>query len=132
MDVAAVQAAGDRAGLQQLLAVLGYDTVEPVEQTAASLGVAERFQHLIRSVHRVAAERLAPGLPPALEVYCFETTTQTVELRKALAAAFRNKPANTLLIVATREFDPLDLVLVERAVQAGGPGGARARMPPID
>jgi hypothetical protein len=67
-----------------------------------------------------------------LEVYCFETTAQTVELRKALAAAFRNKPANTLLIVATRDFDPLDLVLVERTVQAGGPGGARVKMPPID
>jgi hypothetical protein len=68
---------------------------------------------------------LGPGLPPALEIYCFETTALTVELRKALVAAFRNKPANALLIAATRDFDPLDFVLVERDVQAGGPGGAR-------
>src|SRR5208283_2416477 len=95
------------------------------EQTAASLGVAERSQHLIRNVCRIAAERLGPGLPPALEVYCFETTALTVELRKALVAAFRNKPANALLIVATRDFDPLDFVLVEKDVPAGGPGGAR-------
>ncbi len=125
INVATVQAASDRAGVQQLLAALGYDTSEPSEQTAASLGVAERSQHLIRSVCRVAAERLSPGLPPALEVYCFETTALTVELRKALVAAFRNKPANALLIAATRDFDPLDFVLVEKDVQAGGPGGAR-------
>jgi hypothetical protein len=31
MDVAAVQAASDRTGLQQLLAVLGYDTSEPID-----------------------------------------------------------------------------------------------------
>jgi hypothetical protein len=120
-----VQAASDRAGIQQLLASLGYDTSEPSEQTAASLGVAERSQHLIRNVCRVAAERLSPGLPPALQVYCFETTALTVELRKALVAAFRNKPANALLIAATRDFDPLDFVLVEKDSQAGGPGGAR-------
>jgi hypothetical protein len=125
ITVATVQAASDRAGVQQLLAALGYDTSELSEQTAASLGVAERSQHLIRNVCRVAAERLSPGLPPALEVYCFETTALTVELRKALVAAFRNKPANALLIAATRDFDPLDFVLVEKAVQAGGPGGAR-------
>ena len=66
INVATVQAASDRAGVQQLLAALGYDTSEPSEQTAASLGVAERSQHLIRNVCRVAAERLGPGLPPAL------------------------------------------------------------------
>jgi hypothetical protein len=125
INVATVQAASDRAGVQQLLAALGYDTSEPSQQTAASLGVAERSQHLIRNVCRVAAERLSPGLPPALEVYCFETTALTVELRKALVAAFRNKPANALLIAATRDFDPLDFVLVEKESQAGGPGGAR-------
>ena len=125
ISVATVQAASDRAGVQKLLASLGYDTSGPVEQTAAGLGVAERSQHLIRNVWRVAAERLGPGLPPALEVYCFETTALTVDLRKALVAAFRNKPANALLIAATRDFDPLDFVLVEKAVQAGGPGGAR-------
>ena len=125
ISVATVQAASDRAGLQQLLATLGYDTSELTEQTAASLGVAERSQHLIRSVCRVAAERLSPGLPPALEVYFFETTVLTVELRKALVAAFRNKPANALLIAATQDFDPLDFVLVEKEVQTGGPGGAR-------
>ncbi len=125
IDAGDVQAASDRTGIQRLLGILGYDTSEAIEQTAASLGVAARFQRLVRSVHRLAAERLAPGLPPALEVYCFETTAQTVELRKALATAFRNKPVNVLLIVATRDFDPLDFVLVERAVQARGPGGAR-------
>ncbi len=125
IKAATVQAASDRAGIQQLLAALGYDTSEPTEQTAASLGVAERSQHLIRNVCRVAAERLSPGLPPALEIYFFEVTALTVELRKALVAAFRNKPANVLLIVATRDFSPLDFVVVEKAVEAGGPGGAR-------
>ncbi len=45
---------------------------------------------------------------------------------------FPIKLANALLIVATRDFDPLDLVLVERAVQAGGPSGVGGKMRPID
>ena len=88
INVATVQAASDRAGVQQLLASLGYDTSELSEQTAASLGVAERSQHLIRNVCRVAAERLSPGLPPALEVYCFETTALTVDSARRWSRRF--------------------------------------------
>ena len=53
-----VQTASNRAGIQQLLWKLGYDVTEIVEQTPAGLGVAERVQHLVRSVSRVAAERI--------------------------------------------------------------------------
>lgn len=42
----------------RFLCSIGYDVHDPVEQTAVSLGVAERFQHAISQSHRVAAERV--------------------------------------------------------------------------
>jgi hypothetical protein len=124
LTAAHVQAASSREGIQKFLGQLGYDISEPVEQTPAGLGVAERAHHAVRQIWRLAAQRLNPGLPPALEVYWFELRTLTADLRKALAAAFRNKPVNVLLLLTTRDFDPLDFVLVERdAAASAGPGG---------
>jgi hypothetical protein len=119
-----VQAATSREGIQQLLAHLGYDTSEPLQQTPAGLGVAERAHHSVLQVWRLAAQRLAPGMPAALEVYWFELKALTADLRKALVAAFRNKAVNALLLLTTRDFDPLDFVLVEREAGASAaPGG---------
>jgi hypothetical protein len=124
LTTAHVQAASSREGIRQLLAQLGYDTSEPVQQTAAALGVAERAHHAVLQVWRLAAQRLAPGVPPALEVYWFELKALTADLRRALVAAFRNKPGNALLLLTTRDFDPLDFVLVEKAdAPSAGPAG---------
>src|SRR5713226_9509103 len=83
-SVSDIQAASSRQGIQQLLAKLGYDVSEPLQQTPAALGIAERVHQLIRQIWRVAARGLQPGAPPALEIYWFETTTLTADLRKAL------------------------------------------------
>ncbi len=121
LSVADVQAASSRGGLQQLLARLGYDSRTPVEQTAVGLGFAERVQPLVLQAWRLV-QRNGLGLP--LEVYWFEVKTLTVDLRKALATAFRNKPVNALLVLTTRDHNPLDFVLVEKALGATtGPGG---------
>ena len=40
ISITDVQATSSPEGVQQLLARLGYDTSQPVDQTAASLGVA--------------------------------------------------------------------------------------------
>ena len=124
VTAANVQLIGGPEELRRFLGTLGYNVSDPIEQTAASLGVAERFQHAISQAHRVAAERLEPGLDPALEVYWLEVTALTAELRKAVVSAFRNKPAQTLLILTTKDFDPIDFVLVQRAPRQGTmPGG---------
>ena len=112
-----VQAASSLDGLRQLLAHLGYDVSDRVDQTAASLGVAERVQHQVVCARRIAAQRLGPGGPPALEVYAFEVVSLTADLRKAIVSSFRDKPANVLLILSTRDYDPLDFVLVQKALR---------------
>ena len=108
--------------LRRFLGTLGYDVSDPVEQTAASLGVAERVQHAISQAHGVAAERLEPGLDAALVVYWFEVGSLTADLRKAVVSAFRNKPAQTLLILTTRDFDPIDFALVQRTPRKADSG----------
>jgi hypothetical protein len=126
LTTAHVQAASSREGLQQLLGQLGYDRSEPVQQTPAGLGLAERAHHAVLQVWRLAAQRLVPGVP-GLEVYWFELKALTAELRKALVAAFRNKPVNALLLLTTRDFDPLDFVLVEKGpATSATPGGGVA------
>lgn len=115
LTVQDVQAASSLEGVRDLLARLDYDVSEPVHQTGASLGIAERVQHQVIQARRVAARRIAPGLPPALEVYVLEVTSLTADLRKTVANAFRNVPANVLLILTTRDYDPLDFVLVKKS-----------------
>src|SRR5437588_12896930 len=102
LALADIQAASSLPGIQQFLGRLGYDVSEPVEQTAASLGFAERVHHLILHAWRVAAKRLAPGLPPALEIYCLEATNLTADLRKAAIAPFRHQPGKQLLPMPPR------------------------------
>lgn len=112
-----MQAASSLEGLRQLVARLGYDASDPIDQTGASLGIAERVQHQVIRAQRVAAQRLAPGGPSGLEIYAFEVTSLTADLRKAVASSFRDKPANVLLILTTRDYDPLDLVIVEKSLR---------------
>ena len=124
ITAADVQALSGPEELRRFLGTLGYDVSDPVEQTAASLGVAERYQHAISQAHRVAAERLEPGTDPALEVYWFEVGSLTADLRKAVVSAFRNKPAQTLVILTTKDFNPIDFALVQREPRKGPmPGG---------
>lgn len=75
------------------------------------------------SVGVAAGHRAAPGLPPALEIYCFETTALTADLRQSVVAAFRNKSAQVLLILATRDFRQLDFVLVQKSLAVVAAGG---------
>lgn len=114
-----IQSVSSLEAVQLLLARLGYDVSDPVEQTAASLGVAERVRHAISQAHRVAAERPGAGLDPALAVYWFEVNSLTVDLRMAVVSAFCKKFANTLLILTTKDFDPIHFVLVQRAPRKG-------------
>lgn len=120
-----IQAASSFEGVQQLLARLGYDVSEPVTQTAASLGVADRVAHMIRDARRVAAQKADPGLPPALEAYWLEVTALTADVRKAAVSAFRDKPANVLLLMSTRDFDPLECVLVQKSLRQSRAPGAQ-------
>ena len=78
---------------------------------------------MVRQARRIAAQK-APGGPlPALEVYWFEVTSLTAELRRSLASAFRNKPLlRYLLIVTTRDFGQLDFVLVEKSLAQAAAG----------
>jgi hypothetical protein len=123
ITAADIQAVSDGAGVVQFLAKLGYDVSEPADQTAAGLGVAERTQHLVRTARRLVGQRPKPGLPPALEVYWFETTVLTADLRQTLVAAFRNKPAQVLLLVTTRDFGQIDFVLVQKSLAVATAGG---------
>jgi hypothetical protein len=118
-----IQAVSDDAGVGQLLAKLGYDISDAADQTAAGLDIAERTQHLVRTARRLVGQRAAPGLPPALEIYWFETTALTVDLRQSLVAAFRNKPSQVLLLVTTRDFEQLDFVLVQKSLAVVAAGG---------
>jgi hypothetical protein len=121
LNVADIQAVSNLSGVQQLLAQLGYDSREPVQHTSAALGIAERVHPLIRQVWRLV-QQPGGGLP--LEIYWFEVTALTADLRRGVVAAFRNKPINALCILTTRDFDPLDFVLVERSLgHASSPGG---------
>ncbi len=96
-----------------------------IAKSTSTIRVSEKFQPLIAQAWRVAAEAVSPGAPPALAIYLFEVKALTAELRKALVAAFRNKAANVLLILTTRDYDPLDFVLVEKEIAIGGPAGVR-------
>lgn len=122
-----IQAISSADGVEQFLARIGYDVSNPADQTAAGLGIAERVHHAVQQVRRVASHSLGHGLPAGLEVYWFEAKALTADLRKAAAAAFRNKPACTLLLMTTRDFASLDFVLVERALaESSGPGSGIA------
>lgn len=123
ITAADIQAISDCAEVARFLAKLGYDVSEPADQTSAGLGIAERTQHLVLTARRVVGHRAAPGLPPALEIYCFETTVLTADLRQSVVAAFRNKPAQVLLILATRDFRQLDFVLVQKSLAVVATGG---------
>ncbi len=59
ITAADVQSLSGPDELRRFLGTLGYDVSDPVEQTAASLSIAERVQHAISQAHRVAAERLS-------------------------------------------------------------------------
>lgn len=69
-------------------------------------------------------QRLAPGGPPALEIYALEVSTLTADLRKAVVSSFRDKPANALLILTTRDYDPLEIVVVQKALRESRTPGA--------
>ena len=117
-----VQATSDVAGVAQLLGKLGYDVSTPADQTAAGLGIAARVQHMIRTARRLTS----PAQPPALEIYWFEVTALTADLRQAVVAAFRNKPARELLIMTTRDFGQLDFVLVQKSLAQAATGDSVA------
>ncbi|MBK8270266.1 MAG: hypothetical protein IPK83_19015 [Planctomycetes bacterium] len=110
-----VQAVSSPEGVLQFFARLDYNVSEPADQTAASLGLAERVHHMVRQVRRITMLAMGPGLPAGLEIYWIEATHLTADLRKAAANAFRNKPANTFLLLTTREFSSLEFVLIEKA-----------------
>ena len=123
VNVADVQAVGDVEGLTKLFEKLGYDTSAPTEQTAAALGVAEKGQAMVRQARRIVAHKAPAGPLPALEIYWFEVTSLTAELRRMLASAFRNKPLLRYLLVLTeRDFGQLDFVLVEKSIAEAAAG----------
>ena len=65
-----------------------------------------------------------PSGPSALEIYVLEVSSLTADLRKTVTSSFRDKPANVLLILTTRDHDPLDFVLVQKALrQSRAPSG---------
>ncbi len=123
INFADVQAVGDVDGLTKLFDKLGYDTSAPTEQTAAALGVAEKGQAMVRQARRIVAQKAPAGPLPALEIYWFEVTSLTAELRRMLASAFRNKPLLRYLLVLTeRDFSQLDFVLVEKGIAEAATG----------
>src|SRR4051812_45909917 len=123
ISFADVQAVGDVDGLTKLVGKLGYDTSAPTEQTGAALGVAEKGQAMVRQARRIVAQKAPAGPLPALEIYWFEVTSLTAELRRMLASAFRNKPLLRYLLVLTeRDFGQLDFVLVEKSLAEAATG----------
>lgn len=114
--VSDVQAVSSLEGVTRFFARLGYDVSNPAPLSAASLGITERVHHAFRSIQRIATHALGPGLPAGLEIYWTETTALTADIRKAVANAFRNKPAGTLVLMTTRDFGSLDFVMIERSI----------------
>ncbi len=113
----------DGESLRRLLEQLGYDVSKPLQLDAAGLGVAGPAQHLVKDVRRVAVFVDAPGRLP-VEVYYCQIASHTVLVRKALTAAFKEKPAaGQLLILTTSRFDQLDFVQVMKSVVGAGGGG---------
>lgn len=115
-DIASVS---DPESLGGLLQKLGYDVSQPVQFDATGLGMAAPSQHLVKDVRRLAVHVDAPGHLP-IEVYYCQITKHTIEVRKALTAAFKDKPAaGQLLILTTSTFEQLDFLLVEKSAAAG-------------
>ena len=114
-----IPSVSDPESLSRLLQQLGYDVSKPVQLDAAGLGVAAPSQHLVKDVRRLGVHVDAPGHLP-IEVYYCQITSHTVKVRKAMAAAFKDKPAaGQLLILTTSTFEQLDFLLVEKTAAGG-------------
>ena len=111
-----VQVLGDADGIAAFFSRLGYDTNGRTIQTPGNLGItAESLVRRIRKVELIADDE---GL---FQVYLFQLPSVTIADARALAAAFRNRAGNFLLVL-TVNFDRLDFVLVEKYLPSGDDG----------
>ena len=93
-----------------------YNTNGRTIQTPGNLGItAESLVRRIRKVELIADD---DGF---FQVYLFQLPTLTLADARALAAAFRNRAGNFLLVL-TANFDRLDFVLVEKYLPSGEDG----------
>ncbi|MBV8360170.1 MAG: hypothetical protein JO189_19870 [Deltaproteobacteria bacterium] len=107
---------------------LGYNTNARTFQTPGNLGItAESTLRRIRHIELIADNE---GF---LQVYLFQLVSLTVADARALAATFRNRTGNFLLVL-TANFDRIDFVLVEKhtpAEQEGGIAKPQVKVRPI-
>jgi hypothetical protein len=120
-------AAGDvqvLAGADQLSAFfgrLGYNTNARTLQTAGNLGITADSE--LRRIRRIELLAAHEGL---FQVYLFELSSVTVADARTLAAAFRNRAGNFLLVL-TANFERIDFVLVESLPAPQTPEGGIAK-----
>jgi hypothetical protein len=111
-----VQVLSDADGVAAFFGRLGYNTNGRTIQTPANLGITG--ESLVRRIRKVELIADDDGL---FQVYLFQLPTLTLADARALAAAFRNRAGNSLLVL-TANFDRLDFVLVEKYLPSGENG----------
>jgi hypothetical protein len=119
LSSADVQALNSADGLVAFFAILGYDTDARLSQSPANLGITN--ETLTRQIRRM---ELLADQDSLLQVYLVELSSVTVLASRGLAAAFRNRPPNCLLVL-TADYERLDFVLLDRSApkrQAAGIG----------
>ena len=109
LSSADVQALNSADGLAAFFAILGYDTDARLSQSPANLGITN--ETLTRQIRRM---ELLADQDSLLQVYLVELSSVTVQASRGLAAAFRNRPPNCLLVL-TADYERLDFVLLDRS-----------------
>jgi hypothetical protein len=113
-----VQLLSDADAVAAFFARLGYNTNPRTIQTPGNLGITT--ERALRRIRRI--ELIADNEGFFLQVYLFQLVSLTVADARALAATFRNRVGNFLLLL-TANFDRIDFVLVEKHSPAEQEGG---------
>jgi hypothetical protein len=104
-----VQALNTADAFAAFFAALGYDSDARLAQSPANLGISN--ETLTLQIERM---ELLADQDSLLQVYLVELSSITVQATRGLAAAFRNRPPNCLLVL-TADYERLDFVLLDRS-----------------
>jgi len=121
VTVAQVQGLNGADAVAAFFAGLGYNTDARLAQSAGNLGVTnETLQRQIRRLELLADHE------GQLQVYLTELSSLTLAAVRGLAAAFRNRPGNYLLVL-TADYERLDFVLLKKMAPPREPGQPMAQ-----
>lgn len=111
-----VQVLSDADAIAAFFSRLGYNINGRTIQTPGNLGITA--ESLIRRIRKV---ELISDDDNLFQVYLFQLPSVTIADARALAAAFRNRAGNFLLVL-TANFDRLDFVLLEKYLPSSEDG----------